>query len=129
MDLLKDFEVLNIVTLYDHFPIILTLHCTEIYNDHSKCKKLHWKDERKEIYTNKMYFSNNIAEVNIDVNLMNKNLINTITLNASFAGMHSTTKQYNAINPWFCVECERSKINLKNLLKKRKNNDFRTVRM
>ena len=127
LDIVKDFNVLNIATRSDHFPVILSL--INIYGicNHSKfkkCSKIIWKADIQETYCNKMYFDNNVANLYGDVNDMNLNLISTIKSNAKKAGMYTKNSIKKNIKPWYNSDCAMSKKNLKKSLKMCKINSF-----
>ena len=89
LELIKDFQVLNIITNSDHFPIILTFidGITEYNMSRVHNNKLSWNDNNSNIFVNCMYFSDNVANLNVDVNIMHENLIYSITNSAKNANM------------------------------------------
>lgn len=127
----KNFFVHCITTTSDHFPISIKLFDI---NDRNKIEKelfcLKWKGELKEEY--KSLMSNTIIEIenNEDVNDISNIMVECIYEKAYNLGMQNKVKAVNIKSkPWFDSECVTLKNNLKNLLKKCKNNNFASLEM
>lgn len=131
ISLIDDFKILNnLVTNSDHFPMSLTFYNNRSlrnvkFDNFEKIERLSWKNDNKQIFLNCMRMSNNVAKLDNDINFINKNFTETLTMCSKEAGMYNRPCNKKKTNkPWFNSECLKQNHLLKSQLKSCKDNSF-----
>lgn len=121
---IKNFEICQLVTKSDHFPIFITLRKKE--KSIQSINKVRWKSDLSNEFSEAMNSLLCEAMTNLhNVDLLADELISSITLKAKSIGM--TLKINNKTGhskAWYDSECVSLKKHLKKLLKKCKKEKF-----
>lgn len=129
LPIINSLTVLNLVSMSDHFPVLLNINFDNKINDQasipSNFKQLRWKESASSEYKQTMRTSRNVGKFsNINENYLN--IVNSITHAANTLGMvHKYVGLTRTKNkPWFDADCLAAKRNLKSTLKLCRKNNF-----
>lgn len=119
-----DLQVMNSLTMSNHFPVKLNLNLN--VRKVEKIKVIKWKDSNCTDFVSSMYYSNKVSNVSLDIDEMCSNLIDTISSVATNTNMTSTIN--NGINKkskkWYDTECKKFKQSLEMKLEEVKRDNF-----
>lgn len=121
---IMDFEVSQLITASDHFPICVTLERKEKLFQSSN--KLKWRNDLANKYFNEMNSVSCIALTNHqDIDFLGEELINLIISKTKVIGKTSKLNNKSGLSkPWYDNECLLLKKTLKKLLNKCKKENF-----
>ena len=118
LDLTIDLKVLTIPVQSDHFPVVLEISNDVEFETYANQKeKISWKTKLSIDYYTNMLYSNNVSDLNDNLNLLNTNITKTISDIAKQVGMVKTVGKSAASKPWNSKECKSAKKTMRNKLK------------
>ena len=126
LEFVKDLNVFQMVIASDHFPVVVSLMHQFVTNNNTSSKEimLKWKNDHTNLYYLEMSFSKNIANLSSDINNLANNLTFTINNTSYKLGLVNKKTVLKNNKPWFDIECQINKKNVKNMLKKCKKASF-----
>ena len=131
LDIIEDFEVINLVTNSDHMPICIKFKnktvCDPGLNFNCNRDVIKWNSEKAAEFYIKMENSPTVAWFDGTLDELNANLLETIKDKASELSMvkrQSNSKQFPKDKPWVDLECMHLKKLIRKALKQCKKSNF-----
>lgn len=132
LDFVVDMKVSDFIMTSDHLPVAVKTRFGSLRiiaeENTINCHKLFWIDSKEGAYHNVIQLSDRLKMFNPchDVDLMFDNFIDTIRLTAEFLGMVKNVRAFDNYKnkPWFDLDCNRSKRNVRKLYRIAKKNKF-----
>lgn len=109
----EDFEVINYLTKSNHFPVKVVLNINNFEKNRNR-ETVKWKNKEVCKYKYNMKFSQNVSKINLNVNEMSQNLIETINYTAKKLNMVKSKYRIfkNKNKPWYDNTCKELRVKL-----------------